>query len=96
MSQDSLFFDEETGAEVEFAFEPSAPDRAIPWVGLPVDLSPMSHGKNQDEQNVVPNLVDHAIVADPDPERIESCELDDSGRAWVCGERENPWPEPFL
>ena len=56
----------------------------------------MSHGENQDEQNVVPNLVDHAIVADPDPERIESCELDDSGRAWVCGERENPWLEPFL
>lgn len=56
----------------------------------------MSHGKHQDEQDVVPDFVDHAVVADPDPERVESCQLDGSCRARVGRERENPRPETRL
>ena len=57
---------------------------------LPVNLSPVSHGENQDEKDVVADFVEHAIVTHTDSERVETRKLYRPGGARVGRKRENP------
>jgi hypothetical protein len=69
---------------------------ALRAFALPVDLSPVADVYHQDQEPIVVDLVEHAIIADANPPRIPSAELLDSMRSRLVDQTADSRGYPFL